>query len=94
MIKLDVKVERLIQDVKDLKDGFAARIAILETSKTDKVEAERVNTALNDLIDKTDAETRLDLSKDIALLQKIVYGGVSFILIGFVGSVLTLVFNK
>lgn len=39
LIRLDTKLSTVITDIKDLRDGFSARLAVVEQNKMEKAEA-------------------------------------------------------
>lgn len=90
IIKMDVKVERLITDVADLKNNYSDRIVKLENNKVDKTDAEKmIATAVADVALRAQV-----LEERTSLTNKIVYGCVGTILLGFIGAVLALVYKN
>lgn len=87
IIKMDVKVDRLITDVAELNRNYGNRISFLESNKLAKVEAEKL---ISEATKDTDLKAQLLVDK-VSRLEKIVYGCVGTILLGFLGSVLALV---
>lgn len=81
--KLDVKVERLISDMTELKNNYAQRLDRLELEKLAKNEADRLIAAATQ-----------ELKDNVSTLQKIVYGCVAAILLGFIGVVIQDVLHK
>lgn len=85
--KLDVKVERLISDVADLRNNYATRITNLEVGKADKIDVTR-------LIDESAKTIQEETELKYDGVRKLVYGCVGAILLGFVGSIITLIYKQ
>lgn len=94
LIELRTEMRGMRKDITDLKDNIVRRVENLEGAKISKDDAEKM------ILDKVavlkeETELKAQLLQDkITLLQRIVFGCVSVILLGFVGGLVTIVYNK
>jgi hypothetical protein len=82
LIELRTEVQNIRNDIKELKDGVAVRIAILEKDKADKKVVEELQIKVND-----DMEIRvrsLENSKSNYYTMTIIYAGIGATMIGLI----------
>lgn len=71
LIQINTKVERVISDVKEIRDNTTSRVDALESEKLDKVEAAKAIVAHEKIHD--------DFEKRLKWLERIAYSGLAII---------------
>jgi hypothetical protein len=82
LIELRTEVQNIRNDIKELKDGVASRIATLESDKADRKSVEELQVKVN-----TDIETRVRLlenSKSNYYTMTIIYAGIGATMMGLI----------